>query len=284
MNIRRFASMGCLVEIGGSTLHEAEAIERLFHARDRQFSRFRRDSELSRVNRAPREVVVVSKTFAQMVERALKAARATRGLVDPTLAAALKSAGYDRDFDELEARAEPVRRGRPGRWRTVRVVGRLLSRPIGLELDLNGVVKGHTVDEALGLLAGEGFVTAGGDYAGRGAFDVALPGGGAVRVTRGGLATSGTTTRRWLRAGAWQHHLIDPRTGSPAETPWDEVTVSAGTCLHADIAAKAALLLGVDGPGWLDERGLAGRFLAPDRSELLNENWRRSLSPDLAAA
>ena len=157
MSVRRFDSMGCLVEIGGATGREAAEIERLFHARDRQFSRFRPDSELSRVNRASREVVVVSKSFAQMVERALKAARATGGLVDPTLGTAIRLAGYDRDFDELRPRGEPARSGPVGRWRAVRVTGRLLVRPIGVELDLNGVVKGQTVDEALDLLSGEGF-------------------------------------------------------------------------------------------------------------------------------
>jgi thiamine biosynthesis lipoprotein ApbE len=73
----------------------------------------------------------------------------------------------------------------------LRMVGRLLVRPIGVELDLDGVVKGQTVDDAIGLLSGEGFVSAGGDYVGRGAFDVALPGGASIRVTHGGLATSG---------------------------------------------------------------------------------------------
>ena len=161
-----------------------EAIERIFQARDRQFSRFREDSELSRVNRTPREIVTVSKTFGQMVERALVAASATGGLVDPTLAGALAAAGYDRDFEELEPRPDAARAGPPGRWRAVSMVGRLLMRPVGLELDLNGVVKGQTVDEAVGLLSGDGFVTAGGDYAGRGEFDVALPGGDSVRVTQ----------------------------------------------------------------------------------------------------
>jgi thiamine biosynthesis lipoprotein len=137
--------MGCIVEVGGATAGEAAAIERIFQARDRQFSRFRDDSELSRVNRTSREVLTVSKTFGQMVERALAAASATRGLVDPTLASALTAAGYDRDFDELEPRAEVARAGAPGRWRAVRMVGRLLIRPVGLELDLNGVVKGQTV-------------------------------------------------------------------------------------------------------------------------------------------
>lgn len=284
MNVSRFEAMGCRVEIGGATGREAAEIRRLFEARDRQFSRFRPESELCRVNESQREVVVVSKSFAQMAERALKAARATRGLVDPTLGAALRSAGYDRDFRALRPTPEAARPGPVGRWREVRVTGRLLIRPVGVELDLNGVVKGQTVDEALDLLSGEGFVSAGGDYAGRGAFDVVLPRGGSVRVTRGGLATSGTTKRRWLRADSWKHHLIDPRTGEPARSPWTEVTVSAATCVQADIAAKAAFLLGDAGPEWLDERQLPGRFLDEHGGELANESWRRALSPELAAA
>jgi len=283
VNVHRFSAMGCLVEVGGATAREAEAIERIFQARDRQFSRFRNDSELSRVNRSRREIVTVSKTFGQMVERALTAAAATGGLVDPTLASALEAAGYDRDFDELEPRPEAARTGATGRWRAVRMVGRLLIRPIGVELDLNGVVKGQTVDEAVDLLSGDGFVTAGGDYAGRGEFDVALPGSGSVRVTRGGLATSGTTRRRWLRAGTWQHHLIDPASGRPAESPWEQVTVSAGTCLQADVAAKAAFLLGPDGPAWLDKRGLAGRFMPEAGPPLLNRAWQRSVLDTVAA-
>ena len=142
----------------------------------------------------------------------------------------------------------PAGPGACGRWRSLRLRGTLLYRPHGVLLDLNGVVKGKTVDDALALIDGDGFVSAGGDLAARGAVDVALPGGGAVRVLKGGLATSSTAKRRWLRAGAWQHHLIDPRTGRPCETPWQEVTVSAATCLQADVAAKAALLLGDDGP------------------------------------
>jgi FAD:protein FMN transferase len=283
VNISRFPAMGCLVEVGGATPREALAIERIFQARDRQFSRFNDNSELSRVNRTPREIVTVSKTFGQMVERALAAASATGGLVDPTLAGALAAAGYDRDFETLEPRADAARAGTPGRWRAVRMVGRLLMRPVGLDLDLNGVVKGQTVDEAVGLLSGDGFVAAGGDYAGRSELDVELPGGGSVRVTHGGLATSGTTKRRWLRAGVWQHHLIDPRSGRPAESPWAEVTVSAGTCLQADVAAKAAFLLGRDGPAWLDARGLAGRFLPEEGEPVVNQAWRRSVLVPVAA-
>ncbi len=284
MRIRRFFAMGCTVELGGPTGPEAQQIERLFQDRDEQFSRFRDESELSRINRARGEFLAVSDGFAEMLARALRAAASTNGLVEPTLGEAILSAGYNRDFEGLTPQPEPAGPGAPGRWRSVRLAGRLLWRPGGLQLDLNGVVKGQTVDDALALIAGDGFVSAGGDYAGRGSFDVALPAGGAIRVTRGGLATSGKTTRRWHRAGDWQHHLIDPRTGSPAVTPWEEVTVSAATCLQADIAAKAAFLLGDDGPEWLNRRGLAGRFLDADGAVFLNAAWRQTVPSDAAAA
>jgi thiamine biosynthesis lipoprotein len=104
-----------------------------------------------------------------------------------------------------------------------------------------------------------------------------LPGGGAVRLVSGGLATSGRTKRRWLRGGVEQH-LIDPATGRPSASPWEQVTVCGATCLAADVAAKAAFLLGYDGPDCLDERRLPGRFLAGGSAHE-NASWRTSLEP-----
>ena len=94
---------------------------------------------------------MTSRGFAEMLARALSAAAHTDGLVDPTLGEAIELAGYDRDFGELGPRPEPARPGARGRWRSVRLVGQLLSRPTGLQLDLNGVVKGQTVDDARGF-------------------------------------------------------------------------------------------------------------------------------------
>jgi FAD:protein FMN transferase len=260
--------MGCEVVVGGATTSEVREIERLFAERDRMFSRFRADSELSRVNRTAGVVIKVSPSFAAMVEVALRAARETDGLVDPTLGAAVEAAGYDRDFVELRPSPRPAGRGACGRWRSLRATRSLIHRPHGVRLDLNGVVKGKTVDDALDLIGGDGYVSAGGDLAARGAVDVALPGGGAVRVLAGGLATSSRAKRRWLRAGTWQHHLIDPRSGRPSDSPWREVTVSAATCLQADVAAKAAFLLGERGPDFLSRHGLAGRFVRSEGATL----------------
>lgn len=283
MSRSAFRGMGVDVVVGAEGEASRDAVRRLVYRWDCIFSRFRNGSELNRVNASPSDVVVVSETFARAVRAALAVARATEGLVDPTVGAALLAAGYDRDFELLGADSRPAGKPVPGTFHSVSLTGRVLSRPRGTVLDLNGVVKGLVVDEALCLLPERSFVSAGGDLATNGDVVVALPGGGAVRLESGGLATSGKTGRRWLRGGVEQHHLIDPRTGRPARSRWDEVTVAASSCLTADVAARAAFLLSEDGPAWLDERGLPGRFLADD-SAFENDAWRLSLSSEPIAA
>jgi FAD:protein FMN transferase len=232
VTVDRFRAMGCEIVIAGGDPAAAAAV---FERWEDAFSLFRPESELSRVNRSPARAQAVSPFFARVLSVALDAAAETGGLVDPALGG------------------------------EVVLAGRLIGRPPGLRIDLNGVVKALAVDEAVAGLAGPGFVSAGGDLAVRGPVDVGLPGGGAVRVVDGGLATSGIATRG--------RHLVDPATGEPSESPWQQVTVSGASCLAADVAAKAAFLLGEDGPAWLDARGMAGRFLAHDGGVVANAAW-----------
>jgi thiamine biosynthesis lipoprotein len=233
--VHRLRAMGCDVAVaGGDPARVAGVLERWEEA----FSLFRPTSELSRVNASTAGVLSVSSLFASTLETALAVAAETDGLVDPTLC---------------------------GRWREVAVSGRALFRPPGLALDLNGVVKALAVDEAVAALDGPGFVSVGGDLAVRGPVDVALPAAGSIRVVAGGLATSGTASR-----GA---HLVNPAAGLPAESRWEQVTASGVTCLAADIAAKAGFILGEDGPAWLDERGIPGRFVAAGGEIVENEVW-----------
>jgi FAD:protein FMN transferase len=234
-SVHRFRSMGCDVAIAGGDPATVAAVLERWEAR---FSLFRPESELSLVNRSQAHVLAVSPLFAQALEVALDVAAETDGLVDPTLS---------------------------GRWPQVGLCGRLLSRPPGLTLDLNGVVKSLAVDEAVETLDGPGFVSVGGDLAVRGPVDVALPTGGAIRVVAGGLATSGTASR-----GA---HLLDPSTGRASESPWEHVTASGSSCLASDVAAKAGFLLGERGPDWLDERGVPARFVGSDGEIVENDVW-----------
>ena len=145
----------------------------------------------------------------------------------------------------------------PGRWNDVRLLGRLVLVPAGVRLDLDRVARAAAVDDALQLLSGEGFVSAADDIAVRGDLAVEVPGAGSVRVGRGGLSTS---------------------FGAATGSPWVQATAAASTCLAAVTAARAALLLGADGPGWLDERGFPGRFVGPDGNGLVNRSWNARLS------
>jgi FAD:protein FMN transferase len=232
----RFRAMGCDVAVAGG---DPDAVAAVLERWESVFSLFRPESELSRVNRSGARVVAVSPLFARALRVALDVAAETGGLVDPTLC---------------------------GRRREVVIAGQLLSRPPGLALDLNGVVKALAVDDAVAALDGPGFVSVGGDLAVRGPVDVALPAEGSVRVVSGGLATSGTASR-----GA---HLVDTAAGRPSESPWEQVTASGASCLAADVAAKVGFLLGERGPAWLDERGAAGRFVGLDGSVVENDAWQ----------
>jgi thiamine biosynthesis lipoprotein len=213
---------------------------------------------------------------------AVDAARETSGLFDPTVLPALLAAGYDRDFDELPADGDRPRATAVPSLDALTLRGHMLLRAAPLVLDLNGVVKGKTVDDALALV-GEGWVSAGGDIATTVPVNVGLPAGGSILLRDGGLATSSVAVRNWLRGGETQHHLIDTATGRPARTPWRDVTVAAQNCVAADVAAKAALLLGRAGPSWLDRRRLPGRFVDGRGAVHVNETWRQ-LAPERQAA
>jgi FAD:protein FMN transferase len=238
MNRHAFEAMGTTIVVGGAREHERRAIEGLFAEWERIFSPFRPDSELSAVNRASGRLVQVSPLFAETVTIALRAARSTEGMVDPTL----------------------------GVWPQVRVIGRLVQVPEGVSLDLNGVVKSLAVDAALEYISGEGYVSGGGDLASRGALTVELPQGGSVLLRRGALATSGTSKRG--------RHLIDVRTRRPSDSPWREVTACGATCLDADVAAKAGFLAGEGGSAWLDRRGIPARFISQEGDVTCNDAWR----------
>ncbi|MDP9331016.1 MAG: FAD:protein FMN transferase [Actinomycetota bacterium] len=275
MTTHRFEAMGCEVSVGGGTPDEHFAIRRLFVEREVTFSRFISESELNGVNASAGRLVLVSQLFADTLNVALIAAEETGGLVAPILGAALEAAGYTSDLAQLAPAPQPPES--PPASSPVFARGRLVQLPVGVKLDLNGVVKSLAVDDALALLSGDGFVSAGGDLAARGELTVALPDGQTVSLRRGALATSGTTKRWWLRAGTIQHHLIDPRTHRPSTSPWAQVTACGATCLAADIAAKAGFLLGHQGPDWLDERGIPARFLLGDGRATSNDAWQRSM-------
>lgn len=234
----------------------------LFRTWEAALSRFRHDSELSRLNARAGSPVTASPLLFGVVQAALRAARATDGRYDPALGMQVAALGYDGPFDETR-RAAPVTGtvagvAPGGAWRAIALdpVHRTITLPAGCALDLGGIAKGMAVDAAIGTLRNAGITTAmvsaGGDLrvVGRppahphwGIAVEEVP-GHVVALHKGALATSTTSRRRWGGPDETLHHLIDPATGRPAASGVRAVTVAARTCAQAEVAAKAALVAG----------------------------------------
>jgi len=279
------------------TEHELAAI-------DRACSRFRADSELSRVNARAGRWVEVGALLIGALEVALRAAETTAGDVDATVGSALILAGYDRDFSLISgpaavlsaAREEPpptVYARELSDWRAVELDrGRGRVRvPRGICLDLGATAKAWAADRCAAAInddLGCGvLVSLGGDIATAGR---ASSGGWRIRVTddhragpgapgqtvsvlSGGLATSSITTRAWTRAGTTMHHIIDPRRAAPVRGPWRTASVAAADCTDANVASTAALVRGAGAERWLSGLGLPARLVAHDGAARELAGW-----------
>jgi FAD:protein FMN transferase len=253
-------------------------------------SRFRDDSELSALNHFAGQWMRVSETLWQVIQAARDAARESNDLVTPMLLDALQAAGYDRSFELLEGAnvsANVIAPQPAGDWRAIELdtPNRTVRVPHGTRLDFGGVAKGWAADQAARRLAAiaPALVDAGGDIAisrirangepwpiavadpFNAESDLEL-----LMIDQGGVATSGRDFRKWQQDGKWQHHIIDPRTGAPAETDVLAVTVIAPTTLAAEIAAKVALILGSqNGLQWIEARSELAGLLVLENGQVL---------------
>lgn len=270
MIARRFRAMGTDVEflVDADDASEAlEAAEAEFHRLEALLSRFRPDSELSRLN--SEGALEPGPDLLEVVELALLARVRTGGRFDPTVHDALVAAGYDRSFELVPADGPTAGAAPCGGG--VLVDGRRIELEPGVRLDLGGIGKGFAVERAAVALAAAGpcLVNAGGDLAVRGgSWPVGLEtadGQITLQLERGAIATSGRDRRRWRRNGHEQHHLIDPRTGAPAESDLLRATVVASDAVEAEVWAKALFLAGeASAAAEADELGLPAVLVTAD--------------------
>jgi thiamine biosynthesis lipoprotein len=272
-----------------------------FEGWEQTLSRFRLDSELSRLNHSAGRPVPVSEVLWQVFQASLYAASTTDGLVTPTVAESMLEFGYDRDFELLAGARIPSRPPILTEIRPLSTVAwdedeHTLCLPEGVHLDFGGVAKGWAAHHAMLRLSeyGPALMNAGGDVASSGP----LHNGGSWEISiinpftrreedslgtillRGeAVATSGTDRRRWLQGGFLRHHIIDPHTGLPAQTDVLTATVVAPTVLEAEAAAKSALIRGSQaGIAWIDaEPSLAGMLILEDGQGLYNERLKKYL-------
>lgn len=253
---------------------------------DAACSRFDPGSELCRLQAdlLLRARVGVGEVLFAALAESLRVAAATGGLVDPTVGTAMALIGYDRDFAAVEPRVAPVlRAGRVPGWRTVSLdpLRRTVSVPPGVCVDLGASGKALCADRSARRAAERSgaavMVSLGGDISVAGdsppggwpvavaeshlASPVGLP---TVTIRSGGIATSSVASRRWRRGDGHAHHIVDPRTGEPSSGRWRTVTVAASSCIDANAASTAALVVGDRGAPWLAQRGLPARLVDHD--------------------
>jgi thiamine biosynthesis lipoprotein len=281
------SSLRVVVTRPESLMAAKAAVDEVVAAIDAAASRFREDSELSILNGRPDQVIKVSPLLAHAIAAALRGAELTNGAVDPTVGFAIRLAGYDTDFASVACRGGPLRlvASRIPGWRAIRFspTARTVLLPRGVELDLGATAKALTSDlagaAAARVISGGGvLVSLGGDISVAGE----APADGwpiqtsedsaaaisdteeTVSIQSGGIATSSTTVRRWVRGGAVLHHIIDPQTGLPAESRWRTATVVAGSCVDANIASTAAIVMSAGAIPWLNANHLSARLVDRD--------------------
>jgi FAD:protein FMN transferase len=292
MTEHRFRSMGTDVVVLAPT-DRPEAADRVrdtFTAWDARFSRFRSDSELSRLSAAAGTTVPASAEMRTALHAALEAARASDGIFDPLVGNRMVALGYDRTFEALplDAPATPLGTWQAGAWRRIEIddAAGTVRLPAGSGLDLGGIAKGMAVDAAIAELAiarcAFGAVNAGGDLRVLGSpphadgWTVLLDdlGERVVTLHAGALATSSVRQRRWTVAGEVRHHLLDAVTGLPSTSDVVVASVVAPTCRQAEVAAKTALLLGTrHGAAFLATHDLAGLLVTRDGSAWRIGGW-----------
>jgi thiamine biosynthesis lipoprotein len=290
-----FKAMGCrmIAMLDSPSPQAAETLAQTpnwFEEWEQALSRFRSESELSRLNHSAGLPVQVSQTLWDVFQAARKAEKASAGLVTATLLDALLSAGYDRSFDLLpkERLAAPV-----SGWHFIGSLAevdadpetRTLILPVDMQLDFGGVAKGWAAQQAARRLSvnGPALVSAGGDVAISAeqtsgelwplAIDDPFHHGeflNTLMLGACGVATSGTDHRRWKQGGHWNHHIIDPRTSQPAQTDIVTATVVAPDVLQAEMAAKTVLISGsLQGLAWIEERPEFSAMLVLETGDIL---------------
>lgn len=294
-----FATSMAVLEVTDPRLLDAAeaAVRAELEAIDAACSRFRPDSELSRLNARAGRPTPVGPLLGEALELAMRAAEVSDGAVDPTIGESLRLAGYDGDWRQLEPEGvsptPEIRLRRLAGWRSVHLdpESRTAMIPAGVSIDLGATAKAWAADRAAAAARAAGapgvLVSIGGDLAmsGRppaGGWRVRVTDdhrapldapGQTIRLTGGGLATSSTTVRRWQRDGEPMHHIIDPATGRPARSPWRTVSVAAASCADANIAATAALVKASRVPEWLAAQGLPARLVAHDGKTTCLAGW-----------
>lgn len=294
VRVRAIGTEAVMVVREPTTVVRAEAVLRQeLDAIDRTCSRFRSDAEIGVLYERAGEWVEVSELLFEALSAARQAAERTGGAVDPTVADAMDRLGYDCDFASVAADGPATAPPTPAPGAALLELDQQDRRarvPAGVRLDLGATAKALVADRAASRIAALGtgvVVSIGGDVSIAGtapawgwhvgiAADSCVPGSAVdeiVSMSSGGLASSSTNLRTWMRGGRRLHHIVDPRTGESAPAYWQLVSVAAASCLEANGASTAAVVWGEGAPGRIEEMGLPARLVRHDGMVVTTPGW-----------
>ena len=250
LEAHRFEALGTscslfAVGLPGERLLEGELWTRRLGER---LTRFSPGSELSGFNASAGRWVDISPELEALLRESLHAFETSGGLVNVAVLPSMIGIGY----------AKPMSEGRPAVTLTelppvpalpnvLEIKPRAARLQPGAGIDLGGIAKGWMADRLCEALGPNALANLGGDLSAGGpgpagdGWPVGLA-GVTVLLRDQGAATSSVRRRRW--GGDNDHHLIDPRTGQPADTGLEEVSVVAASGVEAEVVAKTALLVG----------------------------------------
>jgi FAD:protein FMN transferase len=286
-----FSAMSTTVLAGaegslGQIVEGFKRMEELVREYERRFTRFSDDSELSSLNRTSGHWCLVSPEMYEVLRLAKRFYLETDGLFDPAILPALERAGYDRSIEKVQSEGAPERAagasGERADFGQMELADQRLAvrLPAGLRIDLGGIAKGWIAEQAAHMLyryTSACAVNAGGDQ-----FSLGLPAGerywevgledpfepsrdlASLWLSPGAVATSSVIKRRWKQGQQERHHLIGPRSGQPAHSPWASVTVISDSAAKAEVLAKALLIAGKEDAEPILSRYAASAFIAVD--------------------
>jgi FAD:protein FMN transferase len=236
-----------------------------------KFSRYRAGNVIDRINKANGTPVEVDEETADLLDFAADLHRLSGGRFDISsgvLREVWTFDGSDRVPDAADVERVLQRVG----WDKINWDRPLLTLLPGMQIDLGGIGKEYAVDRAARIAASFSkapcLINFGGDVAAVagtpnvdpwqvGIESVDTPSakaGRQIRLTCGGLATSGDARRFLLKGGVRYGHLLDPRTGWPVAGTPRSVTVAADTCTQAGMLATFAMLMGSAAETFLEQQ------------------------------
>jgi FAD:protein FMN transferase len=259
---------------------------------EQTWSRFLPDSELNRLQALRGGWLECSDDLVMALQHCRQMHAETRGLFDPSIRTSLEQHGYDRTFAEVVEQtsraSDAVVSGPAPGLAGLEIKNNWVRLNDDLSIDLGGIGKGLAADivadELIVAGANSAYVSLGGDIHAAGepvdqdGWRVPLlhPSTGEPidhhSLYSGALVMSTVMIRRWTRGDAEHHHIIDPRSGRPADTDLLAVAVADHTAARGEALAKAAIIAGsTEGAALLRAANVKAWMMSADRVHVVQE-------------